>query len=134
MAAATPLKRFDFNLFTSYNHSSKVFVDKLEAAVKTRPDLKMWRDLNEVRGDLFGSISKGMASSEAVVCIMSEGYVDSLNCDRELSLALAWRKPVLLIRMAHLPDPLLPEHGTYAAKMALLTSSMLCAFLLYALI
>ncbi|XP_072166721.1 uncharacterized protein [Diadema setosum] len=80
-----------------------------------------WMDIGQMGGgdQLFARISQGMRSAKVVLCMVTEKYSGSENCNKEVNLANLLNKPIIPILIDRTPWP--PEGAM----------SMLFAQLLY---
>lgn len=74
----------EYDVMISYEHKSgegymKVLYEKLKSA-----SLKVWVDKEEVSGNIYDSMAKGVASSHVMIILLSEGYAKSFNCKLEV--------------------------------------------------
>ncbi|XP_030833626.1 uncharacterized protein LOC100888215 [Strongylocentrotus purpuratus] len=80
-----------------------------------------WMDIGQMGGgdQLFAKISQGMRSSKMVLCMVTEKYSNSENCNKEVNLANLLNKPII---------PVLIDQTKWPPEGAM---SMLFAQLLY---
>nr|UZG77129.1 MyD88-like protein L1 [Strongylocentrotus purpuratus] len=80
-----------------------------------------WMDIGQMGGgdQLFSKISQGMRSSKLVLCMVTEKYSNSENCNKEVNLANLLNKPII---------PILIDQTQWPPQGAM---SMLFAQLLY---
>nr|XP_054756668.1 uncharacterized protein LOC129262561 [Lytechinus pictus] len=80
-----------------------------------------WMDIGQMGGgdQLFAKINQGMRSSKVVLCMVTEKYSNSENCNKEVNLANLLNKPII---------PVLIDHTKWPPEGAM---SMLFAQLLY---
>nr|XP_054759991.1 uncharacterized protein LOC129266170 [Lytechinus pictus] len=80
-----------------------------------------WMDIGQMGGgdQLFAKISQGMRSSKVVLCMVTEKYSNSENCNKEVNLANLLNKPII---------PVLIDQTRWPPEGAM---SMLFAQLLY---
>eukprot|EP00057_Strongylocentrotus_purpuratus_P010571 XP_011665045.1 PREDICTED: uncharacterized protein LOC105438652 [Strongylocentrotus purpuratus] len=107
-------------VFLSYqwDHQSEVKAIKKHLEMAGFP---CWMDIGQMGGgdQLFAKISQGMRSSKVVLCMVTEKYSNSENCNKEVNLANLLNKPII---------PILIDHTQWPPQGAM---SMLFAQLLY---
>ena len=115
-------------VFISYNWNTKPLVLGTCATLATR-GITYWRDEEQVRpGDvLYARIAQGISESAAVLVFLSPNYLSSENCNRELQLAAAYRKPMIVLRLG-VPCPPPVSAGTFAAHMAPILANGKCVW------
>ncbi|XP_071489580.1 uncharacterized protein [Diadema antillarum] len=66
-----------------------------------------WMDIGQMGGgdQLFARISQGMRSAKVVLCMVTEKYSGSENCNKEVNLANLLNKPIIPILIDRTPWP-----------------------------
>ncbi|KAJ3080361.1 hypothetical protein HDU99_008589 [Rhizoclosmatium hyalinum] len=95
---ATP-NTFKYNkvrdLFISYSWSTTVEVDAIVNKLETDTELQIWRDKKDMNDNIYESMGGGLAGCKAVVAFLSETYLTSENCKKELYFAQELKKPII---------------------------------------
>jgi hypothetical protein len=88
---------FDFDLFISY--SQKKSTDEVYAFYNTlKTTYKAWIDIKDMKnGFVHEVMSDGVHNSEIFVCCLTDEYVKTENCMKELRLAGGLEKTILFI-------------------------------------
>ncbi len=105
-----------FGLFLSHSWSDKEFVEAFKARVETY-GVKCWIDTEQMApgADLHEAMAAGIENSAVFAAFVSDAYINSANCGKEFSLAVAWEKPLLPVRLV---DGRWPPRGKMAAALA----------------
>ena len=76
----------EFDVMVSYEHKSgKKYSETLVETLRSEINgIRVWVDSEQMRGSLYGSMAKAVASSHILVALLSEGYENSENCMDEL--------------------------------------------------
>ncbi|KAI9334810.1 hypothetical protein DFJ73DRAFT_962876 [Zopfochytrium polystomum] len=61
----------------------------------------IWIDTSNMQGNIYGSMTAAILSSQVVIPFISDGYVQSRNCALEIDFASDQRKPLLPVRLSH---------------------------------
>ncbi|KAJ3284342.1 hypothetical protein HDU79_008280 [Rhizoclosmatium sp. JEL0117] len=95
---ATP-NTFKYNkvrdLFISYSWSTTAEVDAIVNKLETDTELQIWRDKKDMNDNIYESMGGGLAGCKAVVAFLSEKYLTSENCKKELYFAQELKKPII---------------------------------------
>jgi hypothetical protein len=105
------------DVFISYSWGQKKLVKKLRDFLELH-HIRCWMDERRMKGgdELFGSIDQGITGCRVFLACMSNSYVASENCNREILLAAGRRKlivPVLIEK----PDTW-PPYGSMGPLLA----------------
>ena len=108
--------QFKYGLFLSHSWTNKEFVKTFKAKVEAK-GVKCWIDDERMAaGDyLYDEIRIGVEESQVFAAFVSEPYVQSDNCNKEFSLAVDWKRPILPIRLI---DGQWPPQGKVALGLA----------------
>ena len=76
-------------IFLSYAHKDKLDVDELYDILTYKYKLSIWKDTHSIRVgyDFREEIYFGIQNSKLVLACLSQAYIDSKNCLKELKLA-----------------------------------------------
>ena len=92
-----------FNIFFSYNWSSKKQVELLYQNLKDKLGIKIWLDKNEINGSMmYDRISEGIRESDAFLCCITNAYCESMNCRLEIEYAFKLKKYFIVLMLEKL--------------------------------
>eukprot|EP00741_Cyanophora_paradoxa_P010669 tig00020538_g10311.t1 len=103
-----------YGCFVSYAHVDQKavakYVDRLQAA-----GLSVWMDREIIPGRKWRkAIADAIAASSSFVCFLSEGFLNSENCEEELCYAHSKRVPLVPVWLEKVdPATALASHGDY---------------------
>jgi hypothetical protein len=95
------------DVMISYTHSHKEFAQKLRTSLE-EANVTTWLDFMDPSGIGGGSvwreeIARGITNAALVVCILTEDYIESEWCLKELALAKQVGTPILAISTEGIP-------------------------------
>ncbi|TPX35283.1 hypothetical protein SmJEL517_g02292 [Synchytrium microbalum] len=88
----------EFDVMLSYSWAQQPVVVQLRDALRAA-GLKVWVDLEEMRGILVQRMDEAVKKSKVIIVCASKAYVESRNCGYEFNQAILCRKPIVVIRM-----------------------------------
>ena len=88
-----------WDIMVSYNWTTgKECADELDEFL-TKCGYKVWIDKNNMAGNLYSGMAKGIANSEIILLLISEEYEKSENCISEYTYAKKCKKKVIPIQV-----------------------------------
>ncbi|ORY24943.1 hypothetical protein BCR33DRAFT_860029 [Rhizoclosmatium globosum] len=81
-----------------HNHATQILLTEVDAIVnklETDTELQIWRDKKDMNDNIYESMGGGLAGCKAVVAFLSEKYLTSENCKKELYFAQELKKPII---------------------------------------
>ncbi len=94
-------KKFDYDIFLSYNWDHKPYVQKLYNKLRNL-NLKVWIDDEELdHTSLTAQLAKGINNSLVFMCCITKKYSESKNCKEEFFFAISENKPTIILMFEH---------------------------------
>ncbi|KAI9346098.1 kinase-like domain-containing protein [Zopfochytrium polystomum] len=92
--------RFDAMISYAWKDESKV---RPIAESLQKMDFRIWLDVRNMGEDTIDSMIEGITQSAAVIAFISDDYVESHNCKKEIKYANEMRKPIIPVRLNDSP-------------------------------
>lgn len=97
----TTFQTEEFDLFISYQWDIQNQVEKLEETLlRNKNDLKIWRDVNQLRNNsngLYEQLASGIRNSRIILCLLTKKYVKSANCKLEINYSFSLKKTIVYV-------------------------------------
>ena len=86
-------------VFFSYCWSNQELVTQLAFETENAIGFKVWQDIGQMGGgdSLLMEIMNGISNAKVLVSCMSKYYAKSINCQKEICMAIEFKLPVVLI-------------------------------------
>ncbi|XP_057298727.1 uncharacterized protein LOC130629511 [Hydractinia symbiolongicarpus] len=87
----------NWDIMISYHHASgKEYMKRIKESL-LKQGYSVWTDEDHVYGDLGARMAEGVAGSELIILLLSKGYEESKNCQKEYNLACAQHKKIICV-------------------------------------
>ncbi|KAJ3114927.1 hypothetical protein HK098_007128, partial [Nowakowskiella sp. JEL0407] len=88
----------EYDVMLSYCWTNQLNVLRISDALKAK-GFSVWIDVDYMTSSVYGSMHQAVSSSKVIIPCLSPGYVNSANCERELSYAADKKKRIVPIRL-----------------------------------
>ncbi|XP_057298759.1 uncharacterized protein LOC130629532 [Hydractinia symbiolongicarpus] len=87
----------NWDIMISYHHASGMEYMKRIKESLLKQDYSVWTDEDQVYGDIGERMAEGVARSKLIILLLSKGYEESKNCQKEYNLACAQHKKIICV-------------------------------------
>ncbi|KAJ3081283.1 hypothetical protein HK100_009917, partial [Physocladia obscura] len=118
----------NFDIMISYSWHTMKQVDNLCLALnKAFPELTIWRDLKEMKSNIYDGMHEAITKSSAVIVCFSKPYLESPNCLLEIQFAQDLKKPIIPVYFFEELDDVKALRESNIGKPFLITAGLLYA-------
>lgn len=93
----------EFDIFLSYNWSSKVIAQSFFTKLTKEHKLKVWMDDSQLDNRLlYEQLCEGINKSRLFLCLITKKYSESDNCIKEINFASLKKMPLIVVMLENL--------------------------------